>query len=501
MHTIPHHLNTNRLSKHYLFVACITMLLTLLGGAQSQKITLDQAIKIAQQKSPDYKINLNRNQRNYWRYKNYKASFLPELRLNASLPDYSNAVRRITNDAGQDIFVNQNQLRVEGGLSLAQSVPYTGGTISVNTNLERVELFGLDDNVGFSVIPFTIRYTQSSLLFNPFKWDKKIEPLVYEESKREFVETMEQISVTTSRLYFELLQAQKRLDIAETNLSNQDTLFQIAKGRYKVGRIAENEVLQIELTLLNSRNAVTTQKIELKRTSQNLARYLELDDTALELDVPEALPLFDVDITTALQEARENRRAVIEFRRRRLEAERDVAEQRGNNRLNIGIEANFGISNNGDDFNNLFNNFNQQENVSVRIGVPIFDWGVSRSRRKMAEANLDLTTNNIHQDEQEFEQEIYLHVLNWSSQREFLQTAEKAKIVAQKRYDISQKRYVLGKITITDLNIALQEKDSAILQYLNSLQNFWEDYHTLRQLTLYDFINDKKIEVEALLYE
>ncbi len=501
MHTIPHHLNTNRLSKHYLFVASITMLLTVLGGAQSQKITLDQAIKIAQQKSPDYKINLNRNQRNYWRYKNYKASFLPELRLNASLPDYSNAVRRITNDAGQDIFVNQNQLRVEGGLSLAQSVPYTGGTISVNTNLERVELFGLDDNVGFSVIPFTIRYTQSSLLFNPFKWDKKIEPLVYEESKREFVETMEQISVTTSRLYFELLQAQKRLDIAETNLSNQDTLFQIAKGRYKVGRIAENEVLQIELTLLNSRNAVTTQKIELKRTSQNLARYLELDDTALELDVPEALPLFDVDITTALQEARENRRAVIEFRRRRLEAERDVAEQRGNNRLNIGIEANFGISNNGDDFNNLFNNFNQQENVSVRIGVPIFDWGVSRSRRKMAEANLDLTTNNIHQDEQEFEQEIYLHVLNWSSQREFLQTAEKAKIVAQKRYDISQKRYVLGKITITDLNIALQEKDSAILQYLNSLQNFWEDYHTLRQLTLYDFINDKKIEVEALLYE
>jgi outer membrane protein TolC len=119
----------------------------------------------------------------------------------------------------------------------------------------------------------------------------------------------------------------------------------------------------------------------------------------------------------------------------------------------------------------------------------------------MAEANLDLTANNIRQDEQEFEQEIYLHILNWSNQRDFLITAEKAKTVAQRRYDISQKRYILGKITITDLNIALQEKDSAVLQYLNSLQKFWEDYYTLRQLTLYDFINDKKIELEAILYD
>jgi len=56
----------------------------------------------------------------------------------------------------------------------------------------------------------------------------------------------------------------------------------------------------------------------------------------------------------------------------------------------------------------------------------------------MAEANLDLTNNNIKQDKQEFEQEIYLHVLNWSSQRDFLFTAEKAK-------EVSMKRYVLTK--------------------------------------------------------
>ncbi len=473
----------------------------LLNFSQSKKITLNEAIEIAQKKSPDYKVNLNRNQSNYWRFRNYKASFLPELRLNATLPEYRNSVRRITNDSGQDVFVNQNQLLVEGGLSISQSVPYTGGTLSINTNLERVELFGLDDNIGYSVIPFSVNYFQNSILYNPFKWDKRIEPLIYEESKRDFVENMEQISVNTSRRYFGLLKAQMQLEIAKLNLSNQDTLYDIAKGRFRMGKIAENELLQMELALLNSKNRVTTNTVDLKRTSQNLARYLELDTEDLELDIPEELPLFDVDIDKALKEAQANRKAVIEFRRKRLQAEKEVAFQKGNNRLKLGIQANFGVSQNGDDFNNLFNNFNKQQNVSVSVGIPIFDWGVSKSKRKMAEANLDLTNNNINQDKQEFEQEIFLHVLNWSNQRDFLLTSEKAKEVATKRYDISQKRYMLGKITITDLNIALQERDKAILQYLNSLEKFWRDYYILRQLTLYDFINDKKIEVEDILYD
>ena len=478
----------------------VIVILPLIGFSQSKKITLSEAISIAQKQSPDYKINLNRNQANYWRFRNYKASFLPELRLNATLPEYRNAVRRLTNDAGQDIFVNQNQLLVEGGLSISQSVPYTGGTLSVNTNLERVELFGIDDNIGYSIIPFSVNYFQNSILFNPFKWDKKIEPLVYEESKRDFVENMEQISINTARRYFELLKSQMQLEISKINLSNQDTLYQISEGRFKMGKIAENELLQMELTLLNSKNDVTSRTIEYKRTSQNLARYLELNTEDIELNVPKELPLFEVDINKALTEAQTNRKAVIEFRRKRLEAEKELAFQKGNNRFRLGISANFGISQNVDDFNNLFSNFNKQQNVSVSVGVPIFDWGVSKSRRKMAEANLDLTNNNINQDKQEFEQEIYLHVLNWSNQRDFLFTSEKAKEVAMKRYDISNKRYVLGKITITDLNIALQERDKAVLQYLNSLQKFWQDYYILRQLTLYDFINDKKIEVEDILY-
>ena len=165
----------------------------------SQKqISLKEAISIAQKNSPDYKTLLNQNQASYWRFRNYKASFLPQLRLDATLPQYSNSVNRITNDNGQDIFVRSNQSRIDANLSLNQNIALTGGTVSFSTQVERVDVFGDNAATGFAVVPFSINYRQNSLFYNEFKWNKKIEPLLYEEAKREFIENMEQISLNTS---------------------------------------------------------------------------------------------------------------------------------------------------------------------------------------------------------------------------------------------------------------------------------------------------------------
>lgn len=465
-----------------------------------QQITLDQAIEIAQKKSPEYKALINQNQASYWRYRNFKASFLPQLRLDATLPSYSNSINRLTNDQGEDIFVQTNQSRLQGNLSLNQNLAFTGGTLSFSSQVERVDLF-TNDATRFAVIPFSINYRQNSLFYNEFKWNKRIEPLIYEEAKRDFIEGMEEISLNTTRRYFALLKAQVQSKIAQSNFSNQDTLFQISKGRFKMGKIAENDLLQIELSVLNSKNEVTTNEIDMKRTSQNLSRYLDLETENLLLNTPKELSTFTVTVEKALEEAKFNRKAVIEFRRRRLEAEQEVAEVKGNNRVQLSLNANFGVSQQGAIFNDLFQDYNQQQNVSVSLGMPILDWGVSKSRRKLVEANRELVNTNVEQDEQEFEQEIYLHTLNWQNQRSFLEIAKKAQEIALKRYDITKKRFILGKITITDLNIALQEKDKAALSYLNSLEKFWTDYYTLRRLTLYDFIQNEKIEVADLIYD
>lgn len=478
----------------------LLLLLPFLINAQSQKIKLTEAIKIAQEKSPQYVRAVNTYQGSYWRYRNFKADFLPQVTLDATLPNYSNAIRRIITDEG-DVFVNQNQSRIQAGLDIRQKVSFTGGQFFVSSDIQRIDSYGDNEGTNYSLIPFSINYFQGSLFYNPYKWQRKIEPLRYEESKREIIENMENISLTTCLRYFGLLKAQVSLEIAKKNLSAQDTLLQITKGRFKIGKIAENELLQIELSHLISINNVTTNTILVKKTSQDLARFLELDTESIELEVPEKLEEFGVDVAKALSEAENNRKSVIEFRRRRLVAEQDLAEAKGSNGLQMTLNANFGLNRRADEYDVLFQDYDQQQSVSLGLRLPIFDWGVSKSRRKMAEADLSLVENDIKQEKQEFEQEIYLHTLNWSSQRDFLATAEKAQEIALKRYEITKNRYVLGKISITDLNIAQQEKDKAVVDYLNSLEKFWVDYYTLRRLTLYDFAVDEKITIEDIIFD
>ena len=45
--------------------------------------------------------------------------------------------------------------------------------------------------------------------------------------------------------------------------------------------------------------------------------------------------------------------------------------------------------------------------------------------------------------------------------------AAKSDTVGQKRYDITKARYMIGKISITDLNIAQTEADNSKKSYFN----------------------------------
>jgi outer membrane protein TolC len=72
-----------------------------------------------------------------------------------------------------------------------------------------------------------------------------------------------------------------------------------------------------------------------------------------------------------------------------------------------------------------------------------------------------------------------------------IEITKKADEVAFERYNVAQNRYLIGKIDITNLNIALREKDDAKRSYLAALKSFWTAYYELRRLTLFDFAEQK----------
>jgi outer membrane protein TolC len=204
------------------------------------------------------------------------------------------------------------------------------------------------------------------------------------------------------------------------------------------------------------------------------------------LIVPDIIPEFQLSVDDALAYAKSNRSDYIAFERRRIEAERDVAQARGN-RFSASLNASYGLNNSAPIIDNLYIDPQRQQQFNISFNVPVLDWGRNRSMTQTAYATKRLNDYVVAQDEVNFEQTVITQVSQFEMLRLQIEITKKSDEVAQERYNVAQNRYLVGKIDITNLNIALNEKDNAKRAYLQALNSFWTAYYDLRRLTLYDF--------------
>ena len=97
-------------------------------------------------------------------------------------------------------------------------------------------------------------YSQSLFGYNSLKWDRRIEPVRYREACKAYAEAMELVAAQAVQKFFALAKAQSDYETACTNFAYADTLYRYARGRYGIGTISENEMLQLELNRLTEEN-------------------------------------------------------------------------------------------------------------------------------------------------------------------------------------------------------------------------------------------------------
>jgi outer membrane protein TolC len=480
---------------NFLYLALLLLLVTCHAGfAQVQRVTLEDVVAMAKEQSVAAKQATTQKRTNYWKYRTFLSDFRPQLSLDGSVPNFTHAYVEVQQPDGTIDFrsISNNNSRL--ALSLRQNIPLTGGSIFVQKEMQRFDDLNGNKTL-YNGIPFAIGLSQPIFQFNKMKWDRRIEPLRYEESSQEFVEEMERVALDATGLYFDLLVAQVNLQIAETNRSNNDTLYKIALSKSDLGRISRNDLLQLQLSVLNARKDLASARQTAAVASLKLKSYIGYrDDLRLELAVPDAIAGLPVDLQKALQEAFANRSDAIAFRRRLLEADRDVDKARKDNGLNASLNAAFGLSNRGAQLNDVYQRPQDREYVELQFTVPIMTWGRAQARTETAKANQQLTVQSVEQDKLTFEQEIYTQVTLLQMLQEQATLTAEADRIAQNRYQIAQDRFILSNLSVTDLGIATQEKDRARRDAILALRDYWQSYYTLRLLTLYDFGRGEKIK-------
>lgn len=471
------------------------------ASAAPIELSLSDAIARARVRSVDAEVAINKLRSAYWEYRTYRADLLPEVGFQATLPAYYKQYSPYQNADGTYSFVSNNYMQLNGTVSVDQNIWLTGGKISLNTSLEFYRQLDGNKYNRFMSIPVALTLSQPIFGTNSIKWNRRIEPVRYSEAKAEFLSATEDVAMNAISYYFNLLLAQENVDIASQNLENATRLYEVAKEKREMGRISQNDLLQMELNQLEAESSLTNSRSSLKAAMFQLRSFLDYgEDVEIVPVVPSDIPDVILSFPDALERALANNKFSKNLLRRQLEADYEVAKAKGNMRQ-IELFAQFGFTGTGNDAREAYDPLKTNQIVQLGFNIPILDWGKRKGKVKVAESNRQVVESQLRQESQDFNQDLFILVERFNNQRRQLDIALRSDTIAARRYATNVETFMIGKISTLDLNDSQVTKDEARQSLINEMYLYWRYYYQLRSLTLWDYERNTGIDadIDALL--
>jgi outer membrane protein TolC len=463
-----------------------------LAAQQAAPLTLQDAIVMAQKQGMPAQVA--RSQRDAARARNdaFNAGLLPQVMLSGDAANLNRGINPITLPDGSTQFISQAQNQSTLGLFVAQKIPLTGGTLAIGSQASRIDLFGDKSKRYYQTTPFLVTLTQD--LFKPrnLVWEERIQSLNANVAERGYLEAREDVAGSIAGAFFDLYAAQMSFRNATSNVQVNDTLYTLNKGRFEVGKIGENDLLKSELQLLRARAALEDAKVQRDRSEAALRRQLVYPEgRPLSIVTPDAIPVFDADPEVAVQQALRNSSVIEQAVLDETQAKRGITAARLNNRFNASLSASVGFNQTANAFGQAYQSPLGKQSATLGVSMPMLQWGAGRSQVEAAKADEQRVNANNKSRRDALAEDARFSVLQLQQAQRNLLIAAKADTVSAKQFEVARNRYIIGKISNTDLYNAQNDKDQAIIAYVQALRTYWTAYYHLRRVTLYDF--EKKL--------
>ena len=478
-----------------LVLAVLLLTAPSLLSAQSDtvSITLDESIAMAYEDGPAMEVARASYRSALASFSSFRAGFYPQLRLQGQAPGYVRSISSVVQPDGTTLFTPSSQASSTLSLSLSQQIPFTGGEIFVSTGLNRIDLVETN-SVFYRSTPLSVTFRQPLFQLNTLWWNNEVQTLGKEIADREWKEAREQVAMNITDAFFATYTAAMNVENSRNNVQINDTLYQISIGRDNVGKIAENDLLQSELAALNARTSLSNALIEFERAQKALAFAIGLPKgTPLRLVPPDGVPGLQIDAQRALDEARKNRSDMASIDLQKVQAERAVREADLRNGFSATLTANAGLNQRAGTVSDAYRGLLDQQQLSVSFEVPLVQWGAGSEEVEAAEADQRRVETASEIRLNTLEDEVFALVMRVKLLSDQVAISARADTMAQRRFEVSKDRYLIGKIDVTNLFLAQNEKDSARRQRVQTLWDFWSAHYRLRRLTLYDFITQQTI--------
>ncbi len=453
------------------------------------EISLERAVAMAEGKGLQARGALATWEAARQRNRVFYAQQLPQFGLTATAPSYNRAIIPVLQPDGTTLFQPQDETSARVDATVTQRVPLIGGDLSFVSSLSRLSRSGESAFESWTSTPFSISFRQDLLRPNSLGWDRREQPLRLEAAERAYLEAREDVAISVTGFFFDLHAARVNLANQVANAATNDTLYTLNKGRFEVGKIGENDLLQSELALLRARNSLDAARLEADRAEAALRIAVGLPASApVAIRVTGDVPAVDADTAVAVAEALRNRASVSEVALQEVQANRRVTEARLSNWAGAALTASYGFNATGPERRLAYANLLEARQFSLALQLPLWQWGAHAGTVAAAKADLERAESQAELSRLQLIQEAHFAALGLDQARRTLVIASKADTVAGKRFEVALNRYIIGRIQLDNLFVAQSEKDQALAASVQALRGYWLAYFRLRRSTLYDFV-------------
>jgi len=430
-----------------------------------------------------------------WNYQSFLASRKPQIKLSSSPFDLSRYfTQRYNYTSDSDIYRQKHLVYGAASIDLSQKIEGLGGTLYGSSGLGYLHTFGENGTNTYSVIPIKIGYRQELFGFNSLKWERKIETLKMDSAQKEYSYSKELVSGEAVAKFFDLLLARKRYNMAKEYLNSADTLCTIGERKFKIASISQPELFILDIDRANAENALINYEIEMDKAKRALMNFLRMDpDTEVELLMPSESINIMIDEAQALEYAKQNNPIYLKSNQAILEAEMAVDKAEIQRKISANVDMYVGLNQISNKIGAAYANPLFMDYLTLSLSIPIVDWGLGKYRVASAREALSKANTTSRQNDEELCRSVREKVRTFNEQQRLVDNTLKARELAERGYNGTLKLFLNGSASVNDITLARSRRESANMNYINALKNYWIAYYEVRRLTLYDFASGTPI--------
>ena len=480
-----------------LFIFC-----QLLLSANAQQIlTLESALDIARNNSPDIRRSLLNLERSEQTLKAQNAALKSNFSLSLTPFGYDQTrsfdnfnAKWFTSKTTQSFgtfMVSQPFLPTDGTISLINRFGWQNKSSIQGTN--SIESKAFTNYLSLSIAQPIFTYNRTKLQIKELELDLENAQLNYAMQKLNMEKQVTQF-------FYDVYLSQMNLSISQDEFTNTQKSYEITQNKVTAGIAAKEELYQAELNFATAKSTIQNAQVNLDNLKDQFKQYIGMDimqEVTVMTDV--ALNPVTVDVKKAIDFGLSSR---MELRQREIDIESSqfqMIRTKSLNEFKGDVNLSLGITGDNEKLKNIYDNPTNNPRVSVSFNLPLYDWGEKKARIKAQEAVIE--TQKLSQVEEKKQitldiRKIYRSLQNLVNQIDIAKQNEKN---AQLTYEINLERYANGDLTSMDMNLFQTQLSQKKMSYAQSLIDYKIELLNLKIQSLFDFEKNEAIVPENII--